>query len=73
MEFKVGSERVTVNSPDMPHLLATVSRALSRRAGFALATLNLDHLVKLRSDAGFRAAYRAQDIVTADGNPVVWC
>ena len=72
MDFQVGSERVTVNTPDMPHLLAAVSRALSAHTGFALATLNLDHLVKLRGDAGFCAAYRAQDIVTADGNPVVW-
>ncbi len=38
--------------------------------GFRLFTLNLDHLVKLREDAGFRAAYAAADFVTADGAPV---
>ncbi len=56
----------------MNSLMAAVSRALSGRTGFAVATLNLDHLVKLRGSAVFRAAYHAQDIVTADGNPIVW-
>ena len=41
------------------------------RQGFALATINLDHLVKLRHSAPFRAAYAAQDLVVADGNPIV--
>lgn len=40
--------------------------------GFAIATLNLDHLVKLRSMDTFRRAYTQQDLVTADGNPIVW-
>jgi exopolysaccharide biosynthesis WecB/TagA/CpsF family protein len=39
--------------------------------GFTLFTLNLDHLVKRRSDARFRDAYARADIVTADGQPVV--
>lgn len=39
--------------------------------GFTLFTLNLDHLVKRREDARFRAAYARADIVTADGQPVV--
>ena len=37
-----------------------------------MATLNLDHIVKLCRDPAFRAAYEAQDLVVADGNPVVW-
>jgi exopolysaccharide biosynthesis WecB/TagA/CpsF family protein len=40
--------------------------------GFALATVNLDHLVKLRANPGFRTAYARQDMVVADGNPIVW-
>ncbi|NHX27822.1 WecB/TagA/CpsF family glycosyltransferase, partial [Escherichia coli] len=40
--------------------------------GFTVATLNLDHIVKLRHDAGFRAAYGAHSHVVADGNPIVW-
>ena len=37
-----------------------------------MATLNLDHAVKLRKDPAFHAAYKAHTHVTADGNPVVW-
>ena len=44
---------------------------LERPASFAVFTLNLDHLVKLRSDEEFRDAYRNAEIVTADGFPVV--
>jgi exopolysaccharide biosynthesis WecB/TagA/CpsF family protein len=48
----------------------TMSRVRAGR-GFTLFTLNLDHLVKRREDASFRAAYARADIVTADGQPVV--
>lgn len=44
--------------------------AAERREPFTLYTLNLDHLVKLRRDERFRAAYAAADLVTADGAPV---
>ncbi|SDW24556.1 polymer biosynthesis protein, WecB/TagA/CpsF family [Roseicitreum antarcticum] len=40
--------------------------------GFALATINLDHVVKLTNDPEFREVYAAQDLVVADGNPIVW-
>lgn len=53
-------------------LVDEVAARLARRQGFALATLNLDHLVKLRRDPTFAEAYAAHDLVTADGNPVVW-
>lgn len=42
------------------------------RRGFALATVNLDHLVKMRSSPAFLKAYAAQDFVVADGRPIVW-
>ena len=45
---------------------------LGKREGFALATLNLDHLTKLPVDDAFLAAYQAHDLVVADGRPVVW-
>lgn len=72
MEFRFGSDHVAITHPDREALLAEVDRRLAERRGFALATLNLDHMVKLRHDAAFRAAYQRQDIVVADGNPVVW-
>lgn len=52
--------------------MQVVRDRLSAGRGLALATINLDHLVKLRHDKEFRAAYAAQDLVVADGNPVVW-
>lgn len=58
--------------PESISLLAEVRRRFRQHEGFALATINLDHLVKLRRDPGFAAAYAAQDLVCADGNPIVW-
>ncbi|MGX9854071.1 WecB/TagA/CpsF family glycosyltransferase [Limimaricola variabilis] len=72
MEFDHGAGRVRVNMTDRAALMAEVSARLGAGRGFALATLNLDHLVKLPRDGAFRDAYAAQDLVTADGNPVVW-
>ena len=65
-------EGVRIN---LPTLAASVREALARAGrgqGFALFTLNLDHLVKLRSDPGFVRAYAQADLVSADGAPVVW-
>ncbi|AZL60495.1 glycosyltransferase [Tabrizicola piscis] len=61
-----------VNVATEAALLDKVSGCLANGRGFALATLNLDHMVKLTRDPAFRAAYRAQTHVVADGNPVVW-
>jgi len=59
--------------------LATLDETVNRLAedaqkghGFTVFTLNLDHLVKLRVDKLFRAAYSRARYITADGWPVVW-
>lgn len=72
MHFAYGSYLIRVNMPDRAALLAEVARRFRAGKGFALATINLDHLVKLRQDDAFRNAYAAQDLVVADGNPIVW-
>ncbi|MEZ5750575.1 MAG: WecB/TagA/CpsF family glycosyltransferase [Paracoccaceae bacterium] len=72
MEFSFAPHKINVNMPDMQHLLSEVRRRLKRGDGFALATINLDHLVKLSRDKAFRATYATQDLVCADGNPIVW-
>lgn len=72
MKFLAGEYPITVNIPDTATLGAAVSERWRQGEGFALATLNLDHLVKLRRDPAFRMAYHAMDFVTADGNPIVW-
>ena len=68
----VFSEVDLVNTPDADRLLSQIDAHLDRRQGFTVATLNLDHIVKLRARPDFMAAYAAQTFVVADGNPVVW-
>ncbi len=68
----MGESQIKINTPTRSALMDAVRASLAARRGFALATLNLDHLVQLRTDATFAAAYAAQDIVVADGRPVVW-
>ncbi len=71
MQFHIGDREIAVNIRDFDRLSAEIRRRFDAREGFALATLNLDHLVKLRGDPAFAAAYAAHDMVVADGNPVV--
>jgi len=72
-QFDVGgSTPVVVNVPDRMALAEAVRARMRGSQGFALATINLDHLVKLRASEAFRQAYSAQDLVVADGNPIVW-
>lgn len=52
--------------------LAYVRQKLLSKEGFALATLNLDHIVKLVSSQTFFEAYRKHEAITADGFPIVW-
>lgn len=72
MNFVFGNTDIVITHPDAVLVLADVAGRLQRGTGFALATINLDHLVKLRTNAGFRTAYAAQEMVVADGNPIVW-
>lgn len=62
---------VRINIPSGGALRAECLRRWQAGEGFALATLNLDHLVKLSRDAEFARAYAGQDLVVADGRPVV--
>ena len=66
----VDGQPITV--PDMDAALAAIAWHARRDRGFAVFTLNLDHLVKRRADARFAAAYAEAEVVSADGWPVVW-
>jgi N-acetylglucosaminyldiphosphoundecaprenol N-acetyl-beta-D-mannosaminyltransferase len=66
------SDGVSVTVPSRAALLADLEARLAESRGFTVATLNLDHVVKLRRDPAFRTAYAAHSHVTADGNPIVW-
>ena len=66
------SDPIAVTAPKRAALLADLEARLAGGQGFSLATLNLDHLVKIGSNPAFRQAYAEQSHVTADGNPIVW-
>ena len=60
----------SVNVATMTTAIDSLVEAASAGEGFTCFTLNLDHLVKLRTDAAFQRAYRGARFVTADGEPV---
>ena len=63
---------IIVNVPDRAALLKDVEYLMGAGKGFSIATLNLDHVVKIRRLPAFRQAYARHTHVTADGNPIVW-
>lgn len=63
---------IMVTVTDQAALLADLDSHFDRGLGFSVATLNLDHVVKIARDPTFREAYQAHSHVTADGNPIVW-
>lgn len=63
---------VAVNVPSRDSLLADLDARMKAGQGYSIATLNLDHITKLRNQPTFEAAYLAHTHVTADGNPIVW-
>lgn len=72
MILQLGEGIVRVNVPGPDALLSQVSRRLADGEGFAVATLNLDHIVKLRTDPDFVRAYSRHELVVADGRPISW-
>lgn len=59
-----------INLADEASALDQIIGAGKAGHGFTVFTLNLDHLVKLRTSAAFRKAYSHASFVTADGAPV---
>lgn len=71
MEFTFSDRTIAVNVPTHAALEREVRNRFRTRRGFALATVNLDHLAKMARDPGFARAYEGQDLVVADGRPIV--
>lgn len=67
--YVVDGRRVHVSSLDETCRLIVERRRPDR--SFYICTLNLDHLVKLRSNEAFRGIYAGAELVTADGFPIV--
>ena len=68
----VAAAPVHVTHPDRAAFLGDLAGRMAARQGFHVATVNLDHIVKLRADPAFAAAYAAHSHVVADGNSIVW-
>ena len=60
-----------VNTSSQSDLMSALEARLAAGEGFTVATLNLDHLVKLYANPTFHEAYRRHSHVVADGWPVV--
>jgi len=67
---EIGTLRVHVL--DLEGALDAIEALVSARAGGAVFTPNVDHVVKAERDPAFRAAYRDADLCLADGMPLVW-
>lgn len=72
VQFRFPDLTIRVNTPSCEALLTEVRRRFRLGEGFALATINLDHIVKLKTSTEYRKAYASHDLIVADGNPVVW-
>lgn len=64
-------EGVSVQTWSLQEAAARVCESTRSGASLSVFTLNLDHVVKLRGNAAFRAAYERARIVLADGFPIV--
>lgn len=67
-----GREIILVNTAKAENLFDDIDQRLRGNRGFTIATLNLDHVVKLRQQDSFLTTYLQHSHVVADGNPIVW-
>jgi N-acetylglucosaminyldiphosphoundecaprenol N-acetyl-beta-D-mannosaminyltransferase len=65
-------ENLRVSTRPLAETAARICEAAGSAAAQTVFTLNLDHVVKMRSDPAFKAAYARAGLVTPDGFPVVW-
>lgn len=70
MKFSFCNQIIMINMPTRDGLKDEIRNRFRDGVGFALATVNLDHLVKMRASPDFSRVYAAQDLVVADGWPV---
>ncbi len=61
-----------VNQPTRAGLVQSIVEHWQDGHGFTLATLNLDHIVKMRGNPVFFDSYKTHSHIVADGNPIVW-
>ena len=61
-----------INLATLDQAVRTCTDRLATGSGFTFFTLNMDHLVKRRTDPAFRDAYSRATFISADGAPLVW-
>lgn len=71
LKFTFHDQTIRVNIPDRAAFEAALRARMAAGQGFALATVNLDHLAQMRASADFARIYAGQDFVIADGRPIV--
>jgi exopolysaccharide biosynthesis WecB/TagA/CpsF family protein len=64
-------ENLRVSTRPLAETAMRICEAAGSAAAQTVFTLNLDHVVKMRIDPAFRAAYARAGLITADGFPVV--
>ena len=60
-----------ITTHNLAHAVSSIVQRLGQDQSFLVCTLNLDHLVKLRTNSRFRKAYAGAEVVLADGFPIV--
>jgi N-acetylglucosaminyldiphosphoundecaprenol N-acetyl-beta-D-mannosaminyltransferase len=60
-----------ITTRNLADSVGAIMHRLREMQSFLVCTLNLDHLVKLRTDPRFRDAYAKAEIVMPDGFPIV--
>jgi N-acetylglucosaminyldiphosphoundecaprenol N-acetyl-beta-D-mannosaminyltransferase len=71
VSFNAVVENLKISGLSLAETAALICRNAGSETAQNVFTLNLDHVVKLRKDARFRAAYGRAGLITADGFPIV--
>lgn len=69
---KVKLFNVDFDNYDYEDLMGFMDRTIRAGKPSYILTCNVDHLIKLQSDAHFREVYSQAEAVVADGMPIVW-
>jgi N-acetylglucosaminyldiphosphoundecaprenol N-acetyl-beta-D-mannosaminyltransferase len=64
-------EDLKISALRLAETAALICHSAGSGAALNVFTLNLDHVVKMRKSATFRAAYERAGLITADGFPIV--
>jgi len=70
MHFRINGVDITLRS--QAQAISSILSRLKSNRSFYICTLNLDHLLMLESDPVFKRVYYKTDLITADGQPIVY-